>query len=81
MRDAGNIVCIFVAFLSFLQLTSTSPINWDSDIIASPVEVLNEKYDALSHYFGKQIQNESLFRSLDGMKNIVGEFEDVPKDR
>ena len=79
MRDAG--MARLLASLILIFLPFINAINWDEDIIASPLEVQNEKLDALSHYFGSQIQNETIFRSKEAMQKIVGEFEDVPKER
>uniref|UniRef100_A0AC34QUC2 Peptidase M14 carboxypeptidase A domain-containing protein n=1 Tax=Panagrolaimus sp. JU765 TaxID=591449 RepID=A0AC34QUC2_9BILA len=56
-------------------------INWDSDIIANPQELQLAKNDMLEKYFGSQIDNTTLFRSREIMEEIVGNFEDVSKDR
>jgi hypothetical protein len=41
-------------------------------------ELEAEKHDALSQYFGKEIQNADLFRSYERMRSLVGDIEDVP---
>lgn len=53
-------------------------IDWNSDIVANPQEVQAEDHDALANYFGEQMNNPELFRSYEAMKQLVGEFKDVP---
>lgn len=83
MLDAGIVAMFFTSLISVCTILGiqAQPINWDADIIASPLELQNEKHDALSQYFGDQIQNETLFRSREAMEKLVGSFEDVANDR
>ena len=75
--DFMKVLYTFTAFLVVIK----AQINWDSDIIASPDELQQAKYDALSKYFGDQIDNSTLFRTRDVMQKLVGDFEDVPQNR
>lgn len=72
-----KVLYIFATFLVAID----AQINWDSDIVASPSELQQAKNDALSRYFGSQIDNSTLFRTRDVMKDLIGDFEDVPRDR
>ena len=57
----------------------SSAIDWDSEIVASPDELATAKKDALSIYYKEKIDDPQLFRSYETMKELVGDFVDVPK--
>lgn len=72
--------------ISFLLIFScllykTRAIDWDSDIVPTNDELENAKRDALSMYFGKDVENDKLFRSFKSMDKLVGKHIDVPIER
>lgn len=65
--------------LSFvaLAIAHINAIDWDSDIVPNSQELEAQKHDALSTYFPEKAQKD-LFKSYETMKEMVGEFQDVP---
>jgi hypothetical protein len=66
-------------FLLFAILfCATNAIDWNSDIVPTDQELETAKKDALSVYFGSQVESGSLFRSYEDMLKLVGDHVDVP---
>lgn len=56
-------------------------LDWNSDIVATDVELALARHDALSKYFGGLINDESVFYSRERMQKLVGNFIDVDASR
>ncbi|WKX89640.1 hypothetical protein Q1695_008916 [Nippostrongylus brasiliensis] len=65
------------AFVALFQLAASQNINWDSDIIASPMESQYAERDALSMHFGASKADVTIFPSYEIMKKKIGPFVDV----
>uniref|UniRef100_A0A7E4US46 Peptidase_M14 domain-containing protein n=1 Tax=Panagrellus redivivus TaxID=6233 RepID=A0A7E4US46_PANRE len=78
MRDVV-FPCILITFAHIAAVVNG--IDWNSDIIASPIELAGANSDALAKYFGQGIDNATLFKTRDVMGELVGQFEDVSKDK
>jgi hypothetical protein len=70
---------LFLLISLFLfNINGAFAIDWDSDIVPTADELETAKKDALSIYFGKQADDEKLYRSYEYMSKLVGEHVDVP---
>uniref|UniRef100_A0A915B254 Peptidase M14 carboxypeptidase A domain-containing protein n=2 Tax=Parascaris univalens TaxID=6257 RepID=A0A915B254_PARUN len=56
-------------------------LDWNSDIVATDVELALARHDAVSKYFGSLINDESVFYSRERMQKLVGNFIDVDASR
>lgn len=69
---------LLISFLFCILIHGAFSIDWNSDIVPTDQELEEAKKDALSTYFGKQVDNGKLFRSYEYMLKLVGEHVDVP---
>ncbi|CAK5124736.1 unnamed protein product [Meloidogyne enterolobii] len=82
MSYQGSSLNYFVVFLLVLNACNfILPIDWNSDIVPNQAELNAQNNDALSKYFGTDINNLEIFRSYEIMQKLVGEFKDVPLEK
>uniref|UniRef100_A0A914L0K0 Peptidase M14 carboxypeptidase A domain-containing protein n=1 Tax=Meloidogyne incognita TaxID=6306 RepID=A0A914L0K0_MELIC len=78
----GSSLNYFVIFLLVLNdCNFILPIDWNSDIVPNQAELKAQNNDALSKYFGTDINNLEIFRSYEIMQKLVGEYKDVPLEK
>lgn len=65
----------------FINLKVNCELSWDSDIIASDDDIEKSKSDALIKYFGDRAENSSIFLTYENISNIIGNYQNVDKNR
>lgn len=67
-----------ILFFRLILVSNVFAIDWNSDIVSSAFEKEEEKKDALSLFFGQQINDTKLFRTRQIMRQHIGPIIDVP---